>query len=64
LSDVRDWYDYTYEIVWCKRAPMVWIYTGEILAIAKGPQGMVIPNRGKPMAMQDIRARVKLCKGM
>jgi hypothetical protein len=43
---------------------MVWIYMGEILAIAKGPQGMVIPNRGKPMAMQDIQARVKLCKVM
>jgi hypothetical protein len=29
LSDVPDWYGYTYETVWCKRGPMVWIYMGK-----------------------------------
>jgi hypothetical protein len=38
---------------------------GETLAIAKGARGYsVVPNKGKPMAKQDIRAGVNLRKGM
>jgi hypothetical protein len=38
---------------------------GETLAIAKGAWGFtVIPNKGKPMAKQDIRSGVNLHKGM
>jgi hypothetical protein len=38
---------------------------GETLAIVKGAWGYsVVPNKGKPMAKQDIRAGVNLRKGM
>jgi hypothetical protein len=38
---------------------------GETLAIAKGARGYsVVPNKGKPMAKQEIRAGVNLCKRM
>jgi hypothetical protein len=38
---------------------------GETLAIVKGAWGYtVIPNKGKPMAKQDIRSGVNLRKGM
>jgi hypothetical protein len=38
---------------------------GETLAIVKGACGYsVVPNKGKPMAKEDIRAGVNLRKGV
>jgi hypothetical protein len=60
LSDVQDWYDYTYEIARCKRG-----FSGETLVIVKGAlRGTIIPKRGKPMTKHKIQTRVDLCKGM
>jgi hypothetical protein len=37
---------------------------GKPYQLRKGPKGMAIPNRGKPMAKQNIQTRVDLYKGM
>jgi hypothetical protein len=65
--EVRDWYSDTYETARCKRGLRVQCATqqGETIAIAKGVWGYsVIPKSGNPMAKQDKRSGVNLCKGM
>jgi hypothetical protein len=67
LLDEWDWYGDTYKAARCERSLKVLCCTqyGETLATVKGAWGYsVVPNKGKPMAKQDIRSMVNLCKGM